>query len=165
MSDLVRKAAHLAAKAHAGQLRKYGDVPYIIHPMRVAGRLTLLDDATDEMIAAGWLHDVIEDTTFSADDILQACGLEVLRLVLELTNAKTTGLNRAERKLVQRQKLVQVSREAKIIKCVDRLDNLNELPENDFRKLYVSESVDLFQAMVDRELYPHPAVGEDPRAE
>ncbi len=157
MSKLVKTAAQMAARAHATQLRKYDGSMYIIHPMRVAGRVLLLDGTTDEMVAAAWLHDVIEDTTLTADDILAACGLSVLRLVLELTNAKTEGLNRAERKAVQHRKLVHVSLEAKIIKCCDRLDNLGDIPDNDFRKQYVSESVDLFQAMIDPTLFNHPA--------
>jgi (p)ppGpp synthase/HD superfamily hydrolase len=59
--NLIIKAADLANIAHEGQKRKYNGRPYIEHLMRVAGRVTLLSDSTEEEIAAAWLHDVIED--------------------------------------------------------------------------------------------------------
>jgi (p)ppGpp synthase/HD superfamily hydrolase len=64
---VVGLAARIAEQAHEGQRDKSGQ-PYIGHPARVAAHLTA-DDAPDEVVAAGWLHDVLEDTKITADDL------------------------------------------------------------------------------------------------
>jgi (p)ppGpp synthase/HD superfamily hydrolase len=59
--DLPRLAAIFANNAHKGQKRKYNGRPYIEHPMRVAFAVSLIPEAEPEVIAAAWLHDVVED--------------------------------------------------------------------------------------------------------
>ena len=77
--DLIAKAWEFGEKAHKGQKRKSGD-PYFIHPVSVAGILTdlKLDGAS---ICAGLLHDVVEDTLASVEDIEREFGEEVAFLV------------------------------------------------------------------------------------
>ncbi len=147
MSNLLKDAAQFAALAHADQRRKYEGGPYILHPLRVAGRVALHDEYTEVTGAAAWLHDVVEDTKFTGEEIFNRFGLDVATLVFWLTNEKAPQLNRESRKLMQRDRMGSAPREAKIIKCCDRLDNLQDLPRNDFRKLYASETVQLCDAM------------------
>lgn len=145
-------AADLARRAHEGQRRKYNGDPYIYHPARVAGRVGLLKYATEEMVAAAYLHDVLEDTDVRPAVIEQTFGSEVLKLVLGLTNpSKGSKAPRPERKMMDRQWLSAQSTQVKLIKLLDRIDNLREMSgaEDSFRKVYASESLLLASAIGD----------------
>ena len=77
--SLIEKAYNLAKKAHANQVRKSGE-PYIVHPLCVA--IILADLEMDkETIAAGLLHDVIEDTIMTEEEIIEEFGRDVALLV------------------------------------------------------------------------------------
>lgn len=108
----------------------------------------LLEDVTAEAVAAAWLHDVLEDCGWSADELKQA-GMpeETIRLVVELTNVSKQfpDLPRRKRKAMDHQRLAAVSRMAKRIKMIDRIDNLRDMANADdrFKSLYVAESVQL----------------------
>ena len=141
--NLILKAAALARQAHADQRRKYNDRPYIQHPARVAGRVAAHPQATEAMVAAAFLHDVVEDTPHTLDEVSAEFGTEVARLVAELTNpSKDSKAPRRERKQIDRDHLAVVSVEAKIIKLLDRIDNLQEMVEapGNFRRKYCDES-------------------------
>ena len=78
-SDMVLRAFSLAKRAHEGQKRMSGE-PYIIHPCHVAN--ILLDLGMDaETVAAGFLHDVLEDTDVSREELVEEFGEEVTSLV------------------------------------------------------------------------------------
>jgi (p)ppGpp synthase/HD superfamily hydrolase len=124
--DVIGPAMRLAYEAHAGQLRKNSDDPYILHPCRVAIRASLY--CGPEGVAAALLHDTLEDTELSPEKIEAECGLKVLDLVLALTNpSKDPGLPRAERKAMDREHLKGAPFAVKYIKLWDRIDNLEEL--------------------------------------
>ena len=81
--EVIEKAYALAKKKHEGQLRKSGE-PYIVHPICVA--IILADLELDlESIAAGILHDVIEDTDYTEEEMIKAFGSEVRRSLFLLT--------------------------------------------------------------------------------
>ena len=154
MDDLILKAAQFAKRAHAGQLRKYNRRPYIVHPARVAARTMLLDDVTPDEVAAAWLHDVIEDCNYTAEDLLaEGFSQFAVSLVVELTNPskQRQDLSRAGRKQLDHDHVLHVSREAKRIKLLDRIDNLLDLTgaDDSFRSLYVAESVQLAECLRD----------------
>jgi len=139
---MIIKAAQFAHFYHNGQTRTYTNKPYITHPIRVAGRVATHQNATEVMVAAAFLHDVIEDCDASYNDILSSFGAEVADLILELTNDKNAVGNRAKRKADQRTKIKASSYEAKIIKLIDRIDNLGEIPPSgDFGVVYAKESL------------------------
>lgn len=158
MSNLVHRAARLAAKAHKGQVRKFGKGPYIYHPMRVAGLVTLLEDSDDHMVAAAWLHDVLEDTDIPFEQLEQDFGVVAL-MVRALTDAQSKDLLRSERKAAQWAKMATAPHAVKVIKCCDRLDNLLDMPWDDFRQHYARESILLCEAMAKGHavLLTHPA--------
>jgi (p)ppGpp synthase/HD superfamily hydrolase len=156
--NLILAAARLADAAHHGQKRKYNGRPYIEHPMRVAGRVTLLDDATEEEIAAAWLHDVIEDCAPEYATTIETTFPErVHRLVLELTNPskeaakKHTGMHRNSRKALDRQHYVGSSVWAKRIKLCDRIDNIRDMQgaEDGFKHVYMDETLLLANVLLD----------------
>jgi len=142
--SIILKAAALAARAHAGIPRKITKFPYIYHPARVAGRVGILPGATEEMVAAAYLHDVLEDTTVTREEIEEATNAQVGFYVDCMTNkSKGTGLPRAERKALDRRHLSEIPAEVKLIKIIDRIDNLMEMvgATNDFKRLYAEESL------------------------
>lgn len=141
--NLILRAAAFARRAHEGQRRKYTARPYIEHPARVAGRVAAHPRATEAMVAAAFLHDVVEDTTHTSADIEAVFGPEVAWLVGELTNpSRDSKAPRKARKQMDIEHLATVSREAKIIKILDRIDNLRDMRDAPigFRRLYCAES-------------------------
>lgn len=150
-SELVRKAAGFAQNAHQGQLRKYNQAPYITHPARVAALTEKLEGATPEMVAAAWLHDVVEDTPVTLETIRIEFGEKVAELVKWLTNEpKVPGENRAARKQKAAIRLNKAPKEAQRIKMLDRMDNLGEMDfkeDSDFVKVYIAESWTLLYAV------------------
>lgn len=154
MTNLIIKAAQYAANAHEGQTRKYTGAPYITHPIRVAGRVAIRPDATEIMVAAAFLHDVLEDTPITQMQMAAALGPQgdpVTMLVIQLTNAsKSLKAPRKERKRMDVEYLAKASHEAKIIKMIDRIDNLQEMdPKDAFGVLYSQESLELVNAIGD----------------
>ena len=152
--SMIINAAFLALEAHEGQFRKYSnsDRPYIIHPMWVAGRVSLVPGASEQMVAAAWLHDVLEDTDVSAMDLAKVFPISVIRMVKDMTNPSKEHkhLSRAERKKMDREHLAQVSKEVKVIKLADRVHNMDSivndpLVPDKFRRLYVKESKALLE--------------------
>ncbi len=141
--NLIIEAAHLAALWHMWQTRKFTGRPYIEHPGRVAARITRHPRALEELVAAAWLHDTVEDCGVTLDLIRDHVGERVAALVGELTNTSKAApdLNRAQRKALDRERIKGISPGAKFIKLADRADNLRELEHgSDFTRLYVAES-------------------------
>src|ERR1700678_4494298 len=85
---LVSEAADLAARRHNGMARKgRGSEPYINHLAEVANLLARVTDGTDaELVAAGWLHDAIEDTPTTSGELTETFGERVAGLVVEVTD-------------------------------------------------------------------------------
>lgn len=148
MSYLINKAKSVATAAHAsiGQVRKYTGDSYIVHPERVA-YLVSLATSNENMIAAAWLHDVLEDVTpinpvFNREFIEEETNKEVAKLVVELTDiSKPSDGNRAIRKKIDRNHIKGISPQAKVIKLADLIDNTKDIlrHDKDFAKVYITE--------------------------
>lgn len=148
--SIILKAAQFAAHAHRNQFRKFTNRPYIEHPMRVAGRVCMIPGMDEDEVAAGWLHDTVEDCGITYDDLEREFDATIASRVLELTNrSKGSKLPRAKRKAMDHEHLANVSRPAKIIKAIDRIDNLREIfgAPSDFQALYLKESRLLAEAL------------------
>jgi (p)ppGpp synthase/HD superfamily hydrolase len=145
MNDIIIKAARTAANKHCGQLRKYGhNVPYIMHPIRVAGMIAIHPNSSPELVAASYLHDTIEDTTYTSKELMEDFGETVHYFVMGLTNPSKQfqHLHRDDRKKMDREHIANCSNKIKLIKLVDRIDNLKDMNKAplDFLSLYVKES-------------------------
>jgi (p)ppGpp synthase/HD superfamily hydrolase len=143
VSDLIIRAAQFAAWAHVSQTRKYNNRPYFTHVARVAGMVAGHPLATPELVAAAYLHDVVEDTPTSLTEISARFGNVVSSNVFWLTNpSKGLKENRAACKKMDREHLANAPRTAKIVKLFDRLDNLREMAGHDpeFLMVYLAES-------------------------
>jgi guanosine-3',5'-bis(diphosphate) 3'-pyrophosphohydrolase len=121
---LISEAAELAARRHSGQQRKgRGDEPYINHLAEVASLLSAASDGEDaELVAAGWLHDTIEDTETTREELAQRFGLRVAGLVTEVTD--DMSLPKSERRRLQVVEASQKSPGAKLIKIADKVSNI-----------------------------------------
>ncbi|MCH2140619.1 MAG: HD domain-containing protein [Phycisphaerales bacterium] len=116
---VVCRAAAMATVAHEGQRRKNG-TPYVQHPARVAALLA--SAGGDEfLIAAGFLHDVIEDGPIDYDEILEECGEDVADWVALMT--KDMRLREDIREPEYIKQLAEGAWEARAIKLADQIDN------------------------------------------
>ena len=152
--DLLNKAYVYAMRAHGSQKRASGD-PYFTHPLEVAAILTelRLDDAT---IVAAVLHDTIEDTASTREEIDQIFGEEIGRLVDGLTKIKKLDLvsKRAEQAENFRKLLLAISEDVRVllVKLADRLHNMRTLhfvPESKRRRI-AEETLDIYAPLAGR---------------
>jgi (p)ppGpp synthase/HD superfamily hydrolase len=143
MTDLITRAREFAITAHEsiGQKRKYSDDPYWVHPERVAAMVADFG-GTPEMVAAAWLHDTVEDTPVTIEEIEAEFGSEVMALVDDLTDvSQPEDGNRAFRKAMDRDHTAQASADAQTVKLCDLIDNTASIVEHDvkFARVYLRE--------------------------
>lgn len=157
MTLLVERAAAFAIAAHSavGQIRKYTGEPYYNHCMMVA-ELVRSHGGTIDMIAAAWLHDVLEDTKSTVTDMVSAgIPLNVIDMVVWLTKVEVPG-NRAARKAAELTRLTRAPAEVQTIKCADLLHNLSSIVDfdKDFAPIFIKEAKALHRVftLADREL-------------
>jgi (p)ppGpp synthase/HD superfamily hydrolase len=155
--SLEAKALEYAVRMHGKQTRKYTGEPYIFHPIEVASIIRTVPH-TSEMVAAAYLHDVVEDTDATIVDVERRFGSEVGRLVWYLTDISRPGDgNRAKRKAMDREHLAGAPPEAQTIKLADLISNTSSIRayDPDFWIVYRREKRALLQVMLsgDRGLY------------
>jgi len=120
-------ALAFAAHKHRDQRRKDADAtPYINHPIALARILSVEAGITDAVVlTAAILHDTIEDTETTADELRAAFGSEVTEVVLEVTD--DTALPKADRKRLQVEHASHISERAKLVKLADKIANLRDI--------------------------------------
>lgn len=124
---VIVETANFAAIKHKDQRRKDPDqTPYINHPIGVCRILTAEGDVQDVcVLQAALLHDTVEDTDCSFDELTSKFGDEVTSLIREVTDDK--ALPKAERKRLQIEHAPHASHRAKLVKLADKLYNLRDL--------------------------------------
>ena len=125
--NLLLAAANFAATKHSRQRRKDSEgSPYINHPIEVAEHLARVGGIEDEeVLIAALLHDTIEDTATTADEIRELFGDRVTKIVLECTDDKS--LDKPVRKRLQIENAPHKSVEAKCVKIADKTCNLKSI--------------------------------------
>lgn len=125
-SPLVRSALEQARTAHAGQVRNgSGGMPYVEHPVTVTARLDELG-YREEVLAAALLHDVVEDSETTLEELREKFGDEVAGLVGALTDDESIESYR-ERKAEHRERVAAAAEEAMAIYGADKLTNVTTL--------------------------------------
>lgn len=142
---LVARAADFAARRHVGQVRKgVAREPYLNHLAEVAALLAETADAPDAcLVAAGWLHDTIEDTATEREELAECFGEEIAGVVAEVTDDKS--LPKAERKRLQIETAPHKSPRAKALKIADKISNVRSLivsPPDDWERDRLIDYVD-----------------------
>ena len=124
---LLFKALAFAAGKHRDQRRKDAEAsPYINHPITLADVLVNEGGVTDvEVLCAALLHDTVEDTATTHEELLDAFGSRIARIVAEVTDDK--ALSKAERKRLQVEHAVHLSPQAKLVKLADKICNLRDV--------------------------------------
>ena len=153
-NNLICRAFEFAYRLHEGQYRKSGE-PYICHPVAVAGMLRYMG-ANSAMIAAGFLHDIVEDTDVTAEDLEQQFGYEVRQLVEGVTKlSKFNFSSKTERQAENfRRMFVAMAKDIRVIvvKLADRLHNmrtLEHLPPEKQRSIAL-ETREIFAPLANR---------------
>jgi guanosine-3',5'-bis(diphosphate) 3'-pyrophosphohydrolase len=150
--EVLLRAVNFAAEKHKRQLRKNsGGTPYINHPLATAELLARegrVDDMT--VLVAAILHDTIEDTETTPDELERLFGAGVAGVVAEVTDDKS--LPKAERKRLQIEHAPHLSRGAKLVKLADKLCNVKDVaedPPKDWPLARRQEYFDWAKAVVD----------------
>lgn len=146
-------ARDFAAHYHGiiDQRRKYTNEPYIVHPATVALIVKSVPH-TGEMVAAAWLHDVVEDTPATTEEVRGMFGNEIASLVEMLTDvSRPEDGNRVKRKAIDRAHTAKASPEAKTIKLADLIDNTRSIVARDpkFARVYLAEKALLLEVLRD----------------
>ena len=150
----VEKAYQYAAKAHAGQKRASGQ-PYIVHPTQVAGTVATLGLDPDT-VAAGFLHDTVEDTPVTNDDIKTNFGADVTFIVDGVTKLNKYQYKSHQEFLAEnhRKMLIAMAKDLRVImvKLADRLHNMHTLQHlrPDKQRRISSETIDIYAPLADR---------------
>lgn len=160
---LIIRALAFSAHKHRDQRRKdHAASPYINHPVALANVLVNEAGITDPVtICAALLHDTIEDTETTADELREAFGPEVLSVVLEVTDDKT--LSKADRKRLQVEHAAGKSDRAKLVKLADKISNLRDIihsPPADWSDQRKQEYFDWAKTVIDQIRGVHPRLEE-----
>lgn len=153
--NLIKTASEFAIRAHESinQVRKGSGEPYWKHPERVAATVSQITDSP-EVIAAAWLHDVLEDVAptrpeFGIEAMSDLVGQRVTALVLHLTDVFTSeafpNMNRVRRKWLERERIALAGPLVHLVKVADLIDNTANILVYDkgFASLYLSEKAAL----------------------
>lgn len=186
MNHIVEEI-EFASHAHGKQTRKYSGLPYIQHPIRVCKKLYeygatggnpciycragRCSGKGEKINFASWIdtvglsaavcHDVLEDTPVTYEELSKKMGNYIADVVNELTKKEDASLPRAERKRREIERLSTVSCGAKLIKLLDRQDNLEDVLEYGGPAEWVLEYTKESRLLLDTIGSEHPAIKED----
>jgi len=122
--NFIHEAIIFATRKHAGQVRKGTEIPYITHPMEVMQILTA-SGCTEEVIIAGILHDVLEDTKTSPMEIMDLFGENILKLVAAESEDKSKTWKERKQATIDRLKVAE--KDVLNICFADKLSNLRSM--------------------------------------
>lgn len=159
MEDLIERARSYAIGAHAriNQLRKYTGQPYDVH-LKAVAEIVAAAGGDPAQVAAAWLHDTVEDTPATFEDLEREFGADVAQLVKELTDVSRPGDGgRAVRKAIDRAHTAGASARAKTVKLADVIDNCEDICRHDekFARVYVAEASALLDVLAEGDARLH----------
>ena len=137
--ELLDYAIYFATKAHNGQKRKSDkDVDMIFHPFTV-GMMLQRSGASEEAVIAGILHDVVEDTRYTINDIKEEFGDDIAKVVLEVSEKKELPWDERKQEAIDRIKIASI--DGKLVECADKISNLETM-----YNLYVEQGDDIWKS-------------------
>tara|TARA_B100000212_G_scaffold342178_1_gene328088 strand:- start:1734 stop:2252 length:519 start_codon:yes stop_codon:yes gene_type:complete len=149
MEEKLQEAIKFATEAHGDQKRKYTGEPYITHPIAVMEIVREVPH-TEEMLMAAVLHDTVEDTPVTIEDIKTKFGTKVAELVNGLTDvSRPEDGNRKTRKAMDRAHLAKQNAEVQTIKLADLIHNTMSIGLYDphFYKVYKEEKIKILDVL------------------
>lgn len=146
LKEIVNKAYNFSKIKHEGQKRKYVDLDYFTHPKYVARILEETDDS--DLVCAGLLHDTLEDTATTHQELIDEFNIRIASIVSELTSDKEM-VKKLSKVAYLSQKILTYSIDACKVKLVDRIHNLlfaeTDNAPYEFVKKYYKESTQLLK--------------------
>ena len=128
--DILDKAIIFATKNHGGTTRKGGDIPYIVHPLE-AGIIASSITSDREIISAAILHDILEDTLVTSDELEKEFGERITQLVLSDTENKRNDIPAKDSWQIRKQEtldfLIHAGKDEQIICLSDKLSNMRAI--------------------------------------
>ncbi|MBT4376959.1 bifunctional (p)ppGpp synthetase/guanosine-3',5'-bis(diphosphate) 3'-pyrophosphohydrolase [archaeon] len=155
---MIEKAIQFAEKKHRNQKRKLSGDPYIVHPISVAKiiRENKESHKVNDLIAAAFLHDALEDTDTTEQELRKNFGNLITSLVKELTTDKKETKEKGKKEYLAEKMSdpKKMSSWALAIKLADRLDNVSDLKQQskEFRKKYTQETKYILKSLKKRKL-------------
>ena len=127
MTDIIFQALRFATNAHSGQFRKSTKIPYIVHPIDVMQRLIQCDASTEAIVAGIFLHDTLEDTPTTADELSAIFGDRITDLVQGASepDKSLSWEERKEHTLCVLQNTDDI--ELLMVVCADKLSNISSI--------------------------------------
>ena len=148
--DLVQKALAFAVRKHGSQMRRDENIPYVIHSIRVAELVRCHWSLDQGYYIVALLHDTLEDTETTREELEAEFGERIATLVWHLTNDKEE-IKRVGKTIYLRRKVDSMPMSATIIKLCDRLDNIQSVksaPANDlWSKTYAEQTYFIFEGI------------------
>lgn len=146
--ERLQKAITFATTAHAGQTRSNGD-PYITHPLRIVQQLKELGETDEDTLCVAALHDVLEDTAVSRDQIATEFGENVAILVEQLTNKQPPRTPFAIKHAALIEHAKHMDDAAKKVKIADRYDNVSDMNDWELwkQRRYAQAALELLDAL------------------
>jgi guanosine-3',5'-bis(diphosphate) 3'-pyrophosphohydrolase len=161
--SLLFKALAFSAEKHTKQRRKDIDkTPYINHPISLANILAQRWVIDENVLCAAILHDTIEDTQTTADELQEHFGEKIASIVLEVTDDKS--LEKSVRKQMQVEHAASISHEAKLVKLADKIANITDIintPPADWSTDRKKEYFEWAKAVVDNLRGAHQGLEKD----
>ena len=162
-TTLLLDACAFATRMHAGQLRKYTGEPYVLHCLEVA-RLVAGAGGSTAMIAAALLHDVVEDTPATAEEVEARFGPDIAEAVGWLSDvSRPEDGNRAVRKVIDRDHIAAAPAAVKTVKLADVVSNTRSIVDHGdgFARVYLPEMERLLGVLTEGD----PGLWDQARAE
>ena len=143
-------AYNFAVRAHQGQFRKGSGIPYVTHCLSVVHRLSNLEVVDEHVLIAACLHDIVEDTKFTEEDIRNMFGSRVSKIVRELTNPVDLAGYEDKKSHLLKFSMIS-SKEAIMVKFVDRICNVEDYyhaGKHSYALKYATQAKSVFKAIV-----------------
>ena len=149
LTNEIIRTLKFAINAHSKQVRKYTKEPYVNHPINVMKIVSTVEH-DENMLCASLLHDVVEDTDYTIDEICEYFGHDIAKLVDGLTDKSIlSDGNRRKRKEIDREALSTKCSRVQTIKLADLIDNSTDIIVNDvnFAVVYIKEKEKLLKVL------------------
>lgn len=142
-------AFEFARRKHEGQTRKFTGLPYMVHCCNVASLSSLYSSGNIQVIMVGYLHDTIEDTETTKEELSKIFGGSIADDVWFLTNVDKSAGNRKHRKKLDNERLAYASSVAQTVKLADIMDNVPSMliHKPEFGKRYLREKLDTVKVL------------------
>lgn len=152
IKDIVVKAYNFAEQAHKSEKRKFSDLPYFSHVKYVARTLEDLHCHPD-LVAAGFLHDILENTSISSQELKDEFGEKIFSIIYSLSNNEEEIKKFGGKRLYLAAKLIQLDDDSLTVKLADRYHNVlfleHDATPEEFIKKYYKETKYIISSLLD----------------